>query len=166
MFRIAYCALALFGFSDLAWAQSKSQESGPKFGQEPSMAPRFQYHIPSSGLTLEKLNGLPPIRNDHSTYQGWVYQPYTQQAPSLSSMSQYHIPSSGLTLEKLNGLPPIRNESYSNQGGVYQPYTSVGSYPNYSLGYQYNSYGHSYGLGGYYPPGAGGYYPSAFGWWF
>ncbi|MDB5312714.1 MAG: hypothetical protein JWO38_6916 [Gemmataceae bacterium] len=81
MIRIAFCALALFGFGNLVWADSNGQDSHPKTSQEPSASTTPPTHYPSSGLTLETLKALPPTQDSWypggSANRGWVYQPYS-----------------------------------------------------------------------------------------
>lgn len=102
MFRLASGLLTVLAFADLVAADPRGQTSSPRGTQEArgSQETRGSHesratpraHVPSSGLTLELMNGLPPTRRCYPS-RGPVYQPYYYQPyPSYPFNSAYSYP--------------------------------------------------------------------------
>jgi len=79
MIPAAFCALALAGLNTRVLDRPPDNQDPTARGtHEQSLS---QPHRPSSGLTLELLNGLPPYRNAgvapvYPVYQPYIYRPY------------------------------------------------------------------------------------------
>lgn len=135
MIRISSCVLALLVSANLAVA-------GPN-GQNPPTRGSQEGHNSFMALVAGNVPTVTPSSQEPSTRGSQEHNPTPQTKRQ----------SAGFTLDKLQGLPMVRTPAVS-QMYLYQPYSYYGVYP-YSFNSAY-SYPHSYGLGGYYPPGAGG----------
>jgi hypothetical protein len=72
--RTACCVFALYLSAGRSLADPPAQEPPTRGSQETTPAPKA--HVPSVGLTMEMLNGLPRTRTPVPTYQSYYYQPY------------------------------------------------------------------------------------------
>jgi len=114
MICIAPCVLALAMSTNLAAAGPNGQEPIKGGNQDTrgshETPPPARPYIPSSGLTLELMNGLPLTRTPAPTYQVYYYQPYP--AYGFNAAYNWQRPFG------LGGYSPPRPVDYGWGGGL------------------------------------------------